>query len=85
MNDKELYTHIGSRLKQIRKAHNLTLDKISSIYDVSPQQVQKYETGATHISPANLYIFLKHFNINLEIFLSGSEERFNQELYESLH
>ena len=39
---------IGEKLKQFRKARDLTQEQLADIFNVSPQSVSRWETGATY-------------------------------------
>ena len=64
--NSDINNTIASKMKMIRKMNNLNLNDVSKILSVSPQQVQKYETGATQVPFSKLFLFAKHFGISPE-------------------
>lgn len=60
--------NIASKMKMVRKMKGLSLNDVSKILNVSPQQAQKYETGATQVPFSKLFIFANHFGIPPEFF-----------------
>jgi transcriptional regulator with XRE-family HTH domain len=68
-NKDNLNASIGTKMRTIRNNNNLTLEKVAKYLEVSPQQLQKYETNITKVPISKMYIFLNIFNIPLEEFL----------------
>lgn len=48
-------SHIGLRVRALRKERGLSLDALAAALGIAYQQVQKYETGANRISAGALY------------------------------
>lgn len=46
--------YIGTRLRDIRARHGLTLRELGDAIGVTAQQLQKYEAGANRISPEKM-------------------------------
>ncbi|MFV0296235.1 MAG: helix-turn-helix domain-containing protein [Hyphomicrobiaceae bacterium] len=46
---------IGKRLREARKAANLTLMELAELVKIAPQQLQKYEAARTRVSASRLY------------------------------
>lgn len=53
---------IGARIKQARVIAGLSQEDLSSLVNLSFQQIQKYESGTNAISAAKLQIFARHLN-----------------------
>ncbi|MBW8733900.1 MAG: helix-turn-helix transcriptional regulator [Asticcacaulis sp.] len=47
--------HVGSRVRQRRRDLGMSQDTLARAIDITFQQVQKYERGATRISASRLY------------------------------
>ena len=62
-------THVGQRLKELRKIKLLTQKDIANALGVSSQQIQKYEKGQDRLSFNRIYELSKFLNIRLESFL----------------
>lgn len=58
--EKELNSRIGYKIREIRKKKNMSQEAVANIFNISYQQVQKYESGKNRISAARL-ILLLHF------------------------
>lgn len=63
--------YMGQKLKDFRERIGLTLIECAHRVGVSHQQIHKYETGQTKISPGMLYKFCKLFAITPNIFFEG--------------
>ncbi len=64
---------IGKRLSELRKAAEMSQDKLGTLLDISRVAVSKYETGSIHIKPENLLKIKEIFSISLDWFLTGEE------------
>ena len=62
---------IGTRLRVLRKAHNVTQAGLAKKLNVSHQQVQKYEAGTNRISIATLLQIAELLDEPLLYFLEG--------------
>jgi len=47
--------HVGARVRQRRRQLGMSQDTLAKAVDITFQQVQKYERGATRISASRLY------------------------------
>lgn len=65
-------THVGQRLKELRKIKLLTQKDIANALGVSSQQIQKYEKGQDRLSFNRIYELSKFLNIRLESFLPSN-------------
>lgn len=61
--NKEL---IGKRLKEFRKSHNLTQEKLAKEINTSHSTISGYETGKNIILTAFAYQIAKKYNISLD-------------------
>lgn len=61
--NKEL---IGKRLKEFRKSHNLTQDKLAKEINTSHSTISGYEHGKNMILTAFAYNIAKKYNISLD-------------------
>lgn len=62
---------IGRRIVASRKAAKVTQKAAGDLIGVSATQVQKYESGANHISARNLFTFSQHFDVPITAFFEG--------------
>jgi transcriptional regulator with XRE-family HTH domain len=66
-----VYTLIGQRIKERRKLLNLNQSELAEMMGFSYQQMQKYETGASHVSAGKLLLFAKILNVPPNYFYEG--------------
>ena len=64
---------IGLRLREKRRAMGMTLEGLSKLLNISLPQVQKYESGATKLSPRFLYELCKIFSVQPNYFFQDFE------------
>lgn len=62
---------VGKRLKSLREAAGLSLKDISSILNVSYQQVQKYERGHNRFPVEKLFKLKQFYGVGYDDFFSG--------------
>lgn len=60
--------HIAQRLKQLRKGHKISLEKLAEVIDVSQQQMSRYEAGRNHMAGSYLYLLAEAFNVPVSYF-----------------
>ena len=72
--DKTLNARIAKKMKKIRKSNGLTLEQVSKVLEVSPQQVQKYEVKYTQVPFSKLFLFLEFFSISSDTFFQDLED-----------
>jgi CheY-like chemotaxis protein/DNA-binding XRE family transcriptional regulator len=75
---KELHpvdVYVGSRLRQLRKKHNVTLQTLADGLGVSNQQVQFYEAGNNRISASTLYDIAQIMRVPVEYFYEGYQNQ----------
>lgn len=65
---------IGQRLKEIRKAHNYTQEKVACVLDISEKHISHAERGVSCLSLKNLIIFCNHFGCSLDYIIFGKTE-----------
>ena len=58
--------YISEKLKQFRKARDLTQEQIAAVFNVSPQSVSRWETGATYPDMELLPSIASYFNITVD-------------------
>ena len=58
--------YISEKLKQFRKARDLTQEQIADIFNVSPQSVSRWETGATYPDMELLPSIASYYNITVD-------------------
>ena len=66
------YSEIGKRIRELRKAKNLTQEQVASLISVSDNHVSKIETGNSSIS-LNVFINIaKVFDVSLDYLMFGT-------------
>ena len=70
-NHKSVYVYIGQRIRERRKRLNLNQAELANLMGFSYQQMQKYESGASHVSAGKLLLFAKILNVPLSYFYDG--------------
>jgi len=66
-----LYQQAGRRIKERRKALNISQTKMAEMLDISYQQVQKYENGLNQLSLGRLLQFASALNVPPDYFYEG--------------
>jgi len=64
-------SHVGKRLKTLRRECDISLIELGNQVDVTFQQIQKYEKGVNRISVSRLWQFCKFFNVRADYFFDG--------------
>jgi transcriptional regulator with XRE-family HTH domain len=67
----EVDQHVGARLRSLRLMLGVTREKLAEIAGVTFQQIQKYETGATRLSPSKLAAIGEGLGVKPEYFFDG--------------
>jgi transcriptional regulator with XRE-family HTH domain len=69
--------HVGMRLKNRRKALQLSQKKLGELVNISFQQVQKYESGMNRIVASKLYEFGVALDMHAADFFHGLHDNKN--------
>lgn len=69
-----LDSHIGARLRTLRLRHELSLENVGEVLDVSAQQVSRYELGQHRLSAAQLFRLARALSVPVSWFFLGFEE-----------
>lgn len=64
-------SHVGARLREMRKMRGLTQGELGRKLGVSFAQLQKYESGENRLSAARLYRVARLFDISIASFFEG--------------
>ncbi len=68
----------GERVKGIRKALGLTLEKFGETLGVKKQTVSRIENGVSNITEQMAKAICREFNVNMEWLQNGAGEMFTQ-------
>lgn len=71
MNTHKLYTYVGMRLSEKRKARRFTLAYLAQRMNMSPQQLQKYECAQSMMSASRLYQLATILHVDINYFFMG--------------
>ncbi|NVJ71200.1 MAG: helix-turn-helix transcriptional regulator [Alphaproteobacteria bacterium] len=63
--------HVGRRLRDRRRALDLSQQDIANILSISYQQVQKYESGQNRVSAGRLYLLAHIMQTEVSYFYEG--------------
>lgn len=66
--DNSLNIHVGEKIHSKRQLMNLTLNDLGRFFDISPQQVQKYEKGKSSVTAKGLWKLSKLFDVPIQYF-----------------
>jgi CheY-like chemotaxis protein len=67
----QIYAYVGQRIRDRRKLLKLNQTELAELMGFSYQQMQKYETGASHVSAGKLLLFAKILNVPPNYFYDG--------------
>jgi transcriptional regulator with XRE-family HTH domain len=65
--------HVGSRVRQRRRQLGMSQDTLARAVNITFQQVQKYERGATRISASRLYDMARVLGVTVGYLCQGFE------------
>lgn len=72
--EETIKSHIGYRLRLLRKRRGLTQGNLGSAVGVTFQQIQKYECGENTISAHRLWRLARAMDLQVSEFYYGLEE-----------
>ena len=67
----------GERVKEIRKALDLTLDKFGEKVGVKKQTVSRIENGINNVTEQMVLSICREFNVNYDYLVNGEGEMFD--------
>ena len=67
----------GERVKEIRKALGLTLDKFGEKVGVKKQTVSRIENGVNNVTDQMVLSICREFNVNYDYLMNGEGEMFD--------
>ncbi len=71
MSPAEIDQHVGRRIRLLRKASDLSQEKLADRIGVTFQQVQKYERGANRVSASKLYQIAEVLQVDIAVLFEG--------------
>tara|TARA_R110000824_G_scaffold401771_1_gene615771 strand:+ start:433218 stop:433526 length:309 start_codon:yes stop_codon:yes gene_type:complete len=72
--EDEIKSHVGSRIRQLRRRKGMTQEQLGSAVGVRFQQIQKYESGINNISAQRLWRLAEALDQNVSDFYFGLEK-----------
>lgn len=70
---------IGKRVRKIRKEHNLSQKVFAGKFNISQQNLSRYENGQSQIPYNDLICIAQYFNVSIEYFLDMEYRDFTKE------
>ena len=67
----------GERVKEVRKALGLTLDKFGEKVGVKKQTVSRIENGVNNVTDQMVLSICREFNVNYDFLTNGEGEMFD--------
>lgn len=67
----------GERVKEIRKALGLTLDKFGEKVGVKKQTISRIENGVNNVTDQMVLSICREFNVNYDFLMNGEGEMFD--------
>lgn len=67
----------GERVKEVRKALGLTLDKFGVKVGVKKQTVSRIENGVNNVTDQMVLSICREFNVNYDFLMNGEGEMFD--------
>lgn len=71
MENKKEFREIGSRLRDLRKAHRFSQSQVASRVRKSKQTISHYESGRCEIPITSLIAFSSLFSVDLNWLIKG--------------
>lgn len=72
-------TSIGSKVRKIRKENNLSQKDFAYLFNMSQQNLSRYENGKFQIPYNDLISIAEQFNISIEYFFDMEHSEFSSE------
>jgi transcriptional regulator with XRE-family HTH domain len=73
--ENEINEQLGKRLFLRRRAMGLTQQSLAKAIGITFQQIQKYECGASRMSPSRLWALSKVLGVEVDYFFKGLSYR----------
>jgi len=70
----EIDAHVGARVRRLREIRGLSREAIARAFEITHQQVQKFETGQNRISAGRLAVIAKMLDVPIAYFYDGLPE-----------
>jgi len=70
----QLDLFLGTKLKQLRIRHKLSMAQIGEVLEVSPQQISRYESGQHRMTASALFRLARGLDMPLAWFFEGFQE-----------
>lgn len=66
--------HVGKRLRTARTVKGVSQEQLGDVFNISFQQVQKYENGSNRIAASKLYVMAEKLGVTVGYFFEGLED-----------
>ncbi len=77
IDENDVNQYVASQLKLLRTTTGLTQKAVAQEMRMSPQQVQKYESGHNRLSVGKLFQFAEAFDVSITVFFPQRNEHYS--------
>ncbi len=61
---------VGERLRELRKAKNLSQEELANLCDLPPSQISRIETGTINTSISHIFLLAERLKVHPQEFFS---------------
>ena len=69
----------GTRLKNLRKEHDFTIDSVAALLEVKPDELYEIESNNKTLTVSQLEILSDLYGVDEEYIVEGTKQEFNSE------
>lgn len=63
--------HVAEHIKMLRKILGINQRQLANLFGISPQQIQKFETGRDRYKAGHLHLLSQMFGVEINFFYEG--------------
>ncbi|MCK2169088.1 helix-turn-helix domain-containing protein [Thalassospira xiamenensis] len=63
--------HVAERIKMLRKVLSIKQRQLADLFEISPQQIQKFEAGRDRYKAGHLHLLSQMFGVEIDFFFAG--------------
>lgn len=64
-------THVAQRIKMLRKVLGINQRQLANLFGISPQQIQKFESGRDRYKAGHIHVLSQMFGVEIDFFFAG--------------
>ena len=80
--ENRLYMNLGNKIRELRRANNMTQEQLAASLNISPQAVSKWEMGASYPDMTMIPTLATFFKVSLDELFDFDVNNVDQEIEE---